>query len=71
MPWRLNRVPLNGSQESPQVIQQILYMPTNAELIIARVITNLIHAYDRLHNEENRDLMIELLKILESYSGPE
>ena len=60
---------LNGTQESPQVIQQILSMPTNAELIIARVLTNLIHAYDQLQDEENRDLMIGLLKALESGSS--
>ena len=57
---------LEMTNEPPQSIRDILEMNVNAETIIARMLTNLIRAYELLDQQTNRQLMIDLLEILEA-----
>ena len=52
-------------------VQEILYGETDAFMIVARVLHNLIRAYEQAEDTANGEFMMELLKTLdEHYNGP-
>jgi len=55
--------------ESSQTVREILRMEADSETIISRVLRNLIGAYQQSNDQENRDLMLHLLKGLERHKS--
>lgn len=55
--------------ESAAVIDEIIHQDVNPDMILARVVSNLINAYSNVHDEPNAQLMIDLLEILENRKG--
>lgn len=56
---------IQTNPELPDSIHDILHQNVNAETVIARVLYNLIRAYEQVNQKEDANLMIELLKSIE------